>query len=387
MTTTIIQEQTTTMTSRNTDLMRIVAELGPKFAARAATHDVEGTFVAENFQEMRESKLFSAAIPTELGGGGATHAEMCEVLRELAHYDSATALSFAMHSHLLATLNFRVRNNMMPSSEPALRKIAAEELVLVSTGGSDWLDGSGELTKVEDGFKFTARKVFGSGSPAGDLLLTMGVYQDPESGPTVMHFAVNMHDDGVTVLQDWDTLGMRGTGSNSVQIKDVFVPEAGISLSRTQGAWHKFFDIISPIAFSLIMSVYQGVAESARDIAVEQASKKRDDTMIQDQVGALDNELLIAQTAVGEMVRIASEDTPPTVEKTNLIIRHKTIATNAAIQTVEKAMFVAGGQGYFKGMGLERRFRDVQACRYHPIQEPKQHRFSGRVALGLDPVA
>ncbi len=207
---------------------------------------------------------------------------MCEVLREMAHYDSATALSFAMHFHLLATLNFRVRNNMMPSSEPALRKIGAEELVPVSTGGSDWLDGSGELTKVEDGFKFTARNVFGSGSPAGDLLLTMGVYDDPDSGPTVMHFAVNMHDDGVTVLQDWDTLGMRGTGSNSVQIKDVFVPEAGVSLSRTQGVWHKFFDIIAPLAFSLIMSAYQGIAESSRNIAVNQAMKKRDDTITQD---------------------------------------------------------------------------------------------------------
>ena len=370
--------------SRNTNLMTIVAELGPKFAARAAKHDAEGTFVAENFQEMRDSKLFSAAIPTELGGGGATHAEMCEALRELAHYDSATALSFAMHSHLLATLNFRVRNNMMPSSEPALRKIAAEELV--STGGSDWLDGSGELTKVEDGFRFTGRKIFGSGSPAGDLLLTMGVYDDPESGPTVMHFAVNMHDDGVTVLQDWDTLGMRGTGSNSVQIKGVFVPEAGISLSRTQGEWHKFFDIIAPLAFSLIMSVYLGIAESSRDIAVEQASKKREDTIVQDQVGIMDNELLITQTSVAEMVRIATDGTPPSIEKSNLIARHKTIATNAAIHTVEKAMLVAGGQGYFKGMGLERRFRDIQASRYHPIQEPKQHRFSGRIALGLDPV-
>lgn len=196
-----------------------------------------------------------------------------------------------------------------------------------------------------------------------------------------------MHDDGVTVLQDWDTLGMRGTGSNSVQIKDVFVPEAGISLSRMRGEWHKFFDIIAPFAFSLIMSVYQRIAESARDIAVEQATKKRKDTTVEDQVGAMDTELLITRSAMAEMVRIASEATPPTLDKSNLIARYKTISTNAAIRTVEKAMFVGGGQGYFKGMGLERRFRDIQVSRYDPIQEPKQHRFSGRIALGFDPVA
>ena len=212
----------TTTTEQNEksakDLTAIIAELGPKFAARAAGHDEDGSFVAENFSEMRERKLFSAAIPTELGGGGVTHAEMCQVLRELAYYDSATALSFSMHSHLLATLCFRVRNSMMPSSEPALRRIAAEELVLVSTGASDWLDGSGVLTKVEDGYRLTGRKIFGSGSPAGDLLLTMGVYEDPESGPTVMHFAVNMHDDGVTVLDDWDTLDRKSTRLNSSHV-------------------------------------------------------------------------------------------------------------------------------------------------------------------------
>lgn len=388
MTTTIKEDKQMTQDAqaRETDLLAIVSELGPRFAERAAGHDSEGSFVADNFREMREHKLFSARIPTELGGGGATHAEMCQVIRELAHYDGATALSFSMHSHLLATLCFRVKHNMMPSSEPALRKIAAEELVLVSTGGSDWLDGSGELTKVADGYRLTGTKVFGSGSPAGDLLLTTGVYHDPETGPSVLHFAINMHDAGVSVLDNWDTLGMRGTGSNNIEINDVFIPEAGISLSRPQGVWHKFFDVISPIAWSLVMSAYLGVAESARDIAVEQATKKREDTTVQEQVGAMDNDLLTAQCSVAAMVGLAAGDNPPTVEQSNLIYRHKTIATNAAIRTVEKSMLVAGGQSYFRGMGLERRFRDIQAARFHPFQEPKQHRFSGRIALGLDPV-
>ncbi len=87
---------------------------------------------------------------------------------------------------------------------------------------------------------------------------------------------------------------MRVTGSNSIKIEDVFIPDAGVSLSRLQGIWHKFFDVISPIAWSLVMSVYLGVAESARDIAVEKAASKKDDTTIQEQVGAMDNDLLIA---------------------------------------------------------------------------------------------
>ena len=93
----------------DSDLSAIIAELGPKFASRAAGRDADGSFVAENYQAMRERKLFSAAIPIEFGGWGTSHAEMCRVLRELAHYDGATALSFSMHSHLLATLCYRVR--------------------------------------------------------------------------------------------------------------------------------------------------------------------------------------------------------------------------------------------------------------------------------------
>ena len=161
MTTTTGGEQAPTEGTefRVSDLSAIIAELGPRFASRAAEHDAEGSFVAENFQEMRERKLFSAAITTEFGGGGETLTEVRQALCELAHYHGATALSFSMHSHLLATLSYRVRNNMMPSSEPALRRIAAEELVLVSTDGSDWLDGSGDLTKVEDGYRLTGRNI------------------------------------------------------------------------------------------------------------------------------------------------------------------------------------------------------------------------------------
>ena len=67
------------------------AQLGPSFASRAAVHDTNGRFVAENYELMRENKFFSAAVPVELGGGGATHAEMCQVIREIAHHDGSTA--------------------------------------------------------------------------------------------------------------------------------------------------------------------------------------------------------------------------------------------------------------------------------------------------------
>src|ERR687895_2082019 len=205
--------KTTSIALKDNPWISIVGELGPDFASRAAQHDAEDSFVAENYEAMRQRKLFSAAVPAELGGGGASHGQICAVLRELAHYDSSTALAFSMHSHLLATLVWSHQHHLTPPAEPLLRRIAAEELVLVSTGGSDWLDGSGVALKEDGGYRVSGRKVFSSGAPSGHLLLTTAVYDDPEGGPTVLHFAVNLKGEGVTILDDWRTLGMRGTGS------------------------------------------------------------------------------------------------------------------------------------------------------------------------------
>lgn len=365
----------------------IVRELGPGFAARASIHDAEGTFVAENYELLRQHKLFSAPIPAELGGGGATHREMCEVVREMARYDGSTALAFAMHTHLLATLVWRHRHQLTPPSEPVLRKIAAEELVLVSTGGSDWLEGSGTAIKVEDGYRISGRKVFSSGSPGGNLLLTTAVYDDPEQGPVVLHLAVSLKGDGVTILDDWNTMGMRGTGSNSVVLENIFVPEAGISLRRPQGKWHPFFDVISPLVWPLVMSAYVGIAEGARDLAVSASEKKQHDPQVQALIGEMDTCLAGAQLALERMIEIAAEDYQPSVQLSNRVYQCKTLAMKHAIQSVEQAMMVMGGASYYRNAGLERAFRDIQGSRFHPFQERQQYLFTGRVALGLEAVA
>jgi alkylation response protein AidB-like acyl-CoA dehydrogenase len=378
--------KTTSMALKDNLWVTIVGELGPDFASRAAQHDAEDSFVAENYEAMRQRKLFSAAVPAELGGGGALHGQICTVLRELAHYDGSTALAFSMHSHLLAALLWRHQHNLAPPAEPILRRIAAEELVLVSTGGSDWLDGSGVAVKEGDGYRVSGRKIFGSGSPSGHLLLTSAVYDDPQDGSTVLHFAVNLKGEGVTILDDWRTLGMRSTGSNTIILDQVYIPEAGISVRRPKGKWHRFFDIISPLAWPLVMSVYVGVAEAACDIALPQAAKKKDDPLVQELVGEMDTELLSAQNALQSMIELAGTDYEPNLYNSSLTYQRKTLAGRGAVRAVEKAMEIVGGSSFFRSLGLERCFRDVQGVRFHPFQERRQYLFSGRVALGLDPV-
>ena len=141
----------------------VVRQLGPSFAARAVGHDADDSFVADNYKDLRAHEFFSAGVPVELGGGGATQAELADVLSVLATYCASTALAISMHTHQVMIPVWRWRNQGAPV-EPFLRRVAAEQLVLVSTGGSDWVAGSGTAEKVDGGYRITGRKIFGSGA-------------------------------------------------------------------------------------------------------------------------------------------------------------------------------------------------------------------------------
>jgi len=222
----------------------------------------------------------------------------------------------------------------------------------------------------------------------GDLLVTSAPYDDPNEGPTVLHFAVPMKSQGLTVLDNWRTMGMRATGSNDIVLEDVFVPETAVELRRPKGVWHPFFNVIATVALPIVQSVYLGVAEAARELALRQAAKKRDDPDVWSLVGEMENALAIGQMAVREMVGLCADYTfAPEVATANAVFIRKTIAAESLRLTVEKALETVGGGGLFRSMGLERLLRDIHAAQFHPLQAKPQHRFTGRVALGLEPVA
>lgn len=358
-------------------------ELGEDFATRAAKHDADDSFVGENYAKLKEVNAFSAGVPGELGGGDASHAELCRMIRTLAHCCAATALAFSMHTHLVATLAYLWRSgNKGP--EGMLKRVAAEKLVLVSTGGSDWLAGSGKLEKVDGGFRVSGRKIFGSGVPAGDVLMTTGVYDDPQAGPTVIHFPLSLKAEGVCILDTWKAHGMRGTGSQDVLLENVFIPDSSMGgVRRPAGRWHPFMHAVALVALPVFYAAYLGVAESARDLALRFAAPKKNDPDLVYLVGEMENFLVTAQIAHASMVQNVVTERPGP-ETSSATMCRRTILATSVVRTVEKAMEVAGGAGFYRGAGLERAMRDVAGSRYHPIPEKAQTRFTGRHLLGLD---
>lgn len=358
---------------------RIAAKIGE---TAAAAHDRDGSFVAENYDLLREAGLIGAAVPVELGGDGMDHATLCGVVRRTGRACGSTALAFSMHCHQVVVAAWRWQHMQAPT-DGLLRRVAAENLVLVSSGGSDWLQGAGTATKVDGGFRIDARKIFSSGCQAGNLLMTSAVYDDPDAGATVLHFAVPFSAEGVTILDTWDTMGMRGTGSHDVELKAVFVADAAVSGRRPQGKWHPLFHIISMIAFPLIYSAYLGVAEGARDAALEVARKKPANAGLIALTGEMQNAFWTAETALDAIIATAAT-AQPGPETTSSVMTGRTVAGRAAIRTVELALEVAGGGAFYRKSPIERAFRDIQGARFHPLQEPAQVELAGRLALGLD---
>lgn len=356
--------------------------LGPTFAARADSLEENDAFAAENFHDLKKAGFLEAGVPTELGGGGAEPAELAQMLRTLARHCGSTALALAMHTHQVAIPAWRWRHRGITAVEPLLKRVAAERLVLVSTGGADWIGGSGEARPAEGGYSIHARKVFCSASPVGDLMMTSAILKGTNGAPDeVLHFAVPFASPKVRVLDTWHTLGMRSSGSHDVEIDGHIVPEAAIALRRTAGEWHPVFHIIATTALPLMYAVYLGVAEGARDMAVGLARRKSSAHAIA-LIGRMETDVMGAQLALQGMLATLAEN-DPSADTVNRAMMGRSLVARHVLAVGDLAMEAAGGAAFYRAAGLERRFRDLQGARFHPMQQGPQADYAGRMALGL----
>src|SRR5690606_30902618 len=146
------------------------------------------------------------------------------VQRELAKYCGSTALASSMHQHVTAFTAWRYRRDL-PGAEGTLRRIADDGIVVVSTGGGDGTDPVGTARPAPGGYVVSGRKSFVSQAPVGAAMATMFTLDDPERGRRVLNMSIPLASEGVTIIDNWDTMGMRGTASHDVDLDEVFVPD------------------------------------------------------------------------------------------------------------------------------------------------------------------
>ena len=122
--------------SKERELVAWAAEIGGAISCDAARHDHDGTFVAEAYERMKTAGYLALAVPTELGGRGATIRQVAMAQRELARHCASTALASVMHHHVVLFNAWRRRRGL-PGAEATLRRVVDDGIVLVSTGGAD----------------------------------------------------------------------------------------------------------------------------------------------------------------------------------------------------------------------------------------------------------
>ena len=221
----------------------------------------------------------------------------------------------------------------------------------------------------------------------GTVLVTSLRWDEAPEGPQVLHCAVPFAAPGVSIDFTWDTLGQRATGSHTVVLDEVFVPDAAISLARPADRWHPVWNTVLGAALPLIMAAYLGIADAAVETAKATVAGRTEQHVLQ-----LLGEMLNAHTTAADVVAAMFVDADNLhFDNTDTIagrmLSRKTVATDAVIETVRLAIEATGGLGYTRSSDLERLYRDAHGALFHPLARAKQTTFSGRVAQGLSPLA
>jgi acyl-CoA dehydrogenase len=371
------------------EFVALAGELGAEFAPRAAEHDRDNTFVEENFARMREAGYLRLAVPAELGGLGASMRQVCYAQAELAKHCASTSLAVNMHLYLSLANAFRWRKGIA-GADAVLKRIANDGVVLMSSGGSDGIWPSATAVKDNGGYRVSGRKMFCSQAPVADVLTTMAVYDDPQDGTVVLLMSIPTTSDGFSVVETWDTLGMRATASHDVELDDVYVSAAQVVVRRPWGR-------VDPVLRSALIhfvppvaAVYFGVAAGARDEAVRVAYQRKSgdgqplfqDPLVQRQVGQMEVRLRTAWWGLlGALDELGDDYVPEDRAVAPLMVAKRQIVVEA-VAVVDLAMEVVGGSAYFKRSPLERAYRDVRAGAFHPFTPEKTLLYAGRLALG-----
>lgn len=239
-----------------------------KIAAGAAERDRSGELPHQQVAELAAAGFGALRVPVSHGGAGATLAELFELLVDLAAADSSIAQALRAH---FAFVEDRLVAAPGPGRDKWLARFAAGELV-----GNSWTEiGTvkvGEvITKVtrdgEGGFLVNGTKYYSTGSIFADWLDTYAERTD--TGKRVIA-AVNRHQPGVVLADDWDGFGQRTTGTGTSTFTDAVVAEEDLIDFDTRFKYQTAF------YQQVLLVVLAGSAKAAeRDFAAELKARKR----------------------------------------------------------------------------------------------------------------
>jgi alkylation response protein AidB-like acyl-CoA dehydrogenase len=385
-------------------LVSVAEALAGELAARAPEHDREGTYAFEAIDALRAANYFAAPVPVELGGLGVSSAhDLVVASSRLARGDASVAIGVNMHLVAVANMERRHRVAVAAGQErrarafaSSLEQVVRDGVVLaaaISEPGQDLTRPGTAATRTDAGWRIDGRKMFCTMSPAATDLYVAVTYADDEGVDRYAYAMVPAGTPGVIVHDDWDALGMRASGSNSVSFEGVELPDSGVRGGFRAG------DPIPYMERNLVAGLFHasaalGIAESAEATA-RHAIAKRINGDARPRMQIADNaiDLSAARGVLGRAAalidehRAANPASDGTAEELEALFAEaqaaKAFVNEATARIVDRALALSGGAGYVNGSPLARAYRDVKAGSFmHPLGANRAYDHLAHVALG-----
>ncbi|WP_321811238.1 MULTISPECIES: acyl-CoA dehydrogenase family protein [unclassified Burkholderia] len=384
----------------------LLARLAPELAADAARNDVDGRFPHENFARLHRAGLIAQVVPREHGGAGATLAQASRIVAAVARADPATALVLTM-TYLQHRALGRADNRWPARLRRAVFDSAVADGALINALRVEPALGSpsrGGLPETiarrdGDGWRLSGHKLYSTGIPALRWLAVWARTDEPE--PRVGVFLVRRERDTevdarIRVIESWNHLGLRASGSHEVVFDDVRLPADHAVDVRAPDAWavsaasHADVDAQADQQawmVALLGSLYDAVARASRDWLLDFATTRAPSGLgaplatlprVQEAVGEIEGWLHANRVLLDEHIARTDAGDPPTVTTSGLV---KRTVTEQAIRTVEHALKLSGNHGLSRHNPLERHYRDVLCSRVHTPQDDAIAVAAGRAVL------
>ena len=367
------------LTAQQAEVLAIASELGrERFAPRAARYDRDATFPFENYADLREAGFLKLCVPKKYGGVGADLLTYCIVAAEIGRHCGSTALTYNMHvcstlwtGALAEDLDMTPEQRAEHESYRTLHfqriveqgKLYAQPFSEGSAAAAGKAPFGTLATKVDGGWVVNGKKIFASLSGAADFYGTLCTEDKPDrSLRDTLYLAIPAEAEGFSIVGDWDPLGMRGTVSRTLVMKDVFVPDGAQLMPRglyfqAASRWPHMFATLSP--------TYMGIAQAAYDFTVQYLRGEVPGTppvkrrmYPTKQIAVAEMRIKLEQTralflrSVGEARVDPSKD-----ERLRCYAAHYTIMENAN-DLCRLAIRTCGGQSMLRSLPLERMYRD-----------------------------
>jgi alkylation response protein AidB-like acyl-CoA dehydrogenase len=367
--------------------------LATGFAERAPAHDLNGSFPFENFQELSDAGLLSLTVPHLLGGTGAGTRDAARVVGTVARADASTGLVLAMHyiHHLVISASGRWPAHLARKvASDAVDGVALINALRVEPDlGSPARGGLPATTakRTATGWRLSGRKIYSTGAPILKWYAVWAKTDEPEV--RVGLFLVPAGLPGTEIIETWDHLGLRASGSHDVVFSDVLFPLDHEIDVRKPADWSVPDQTQTTVQAVLVGAVYDGVARAARDWVIDFLKTRVPSSLgaplatlsrAQEIVGGIEAKLAVNARLLDTFARDIDDGVDLTATEANIV---KLTVTNNAIAAVEEALSLTSNHGLTRANPLERHFRDVMCGRVHTPQDDSTRLAAGRLALGL----